>query len=98
MTGQTTRTLAPLIGATELDREVQALRDGIASRAAEVCRGRDHVRRWQRAGRALGMPYDVEPMTATDADACERLYSSPLWPRVAAAIRRRLRLTSALRS
>ena len=78
------------VAATELDREDQALRDGIAARLAEVHHGPEYFQRWRRAGRAIGMPYrGVAPMTAVEADACARRYSSPLWPRVAAAIRAR---------
>ncbi len=45
--------------------------------------GHDHVDRWNKVLAALGVIQHDNPITAAEAEANSKKYSSPLWPKIA---------------
>ncbi len=65
-----------------------ALLRKVRARAARTHRSQAHVDRWRRVLVAFGVETypGLAPMTAAEAKANAKRYSSPLWPRIATAL------------
>ena len=76
----------PVDGAPAVD---PALIADVRAMAAQTQHGAAHVKRWRRVLVAFGVEDDpvLVPTTAAEAEANAKRYSSPLWPRVANALR-----------
>ena len=76
----------PVDGAPAVD---PALIADVRAMAAQTQHGAAHVKRWRRVLVAFGVEDDpvLTPTTAAEAEANAKRYSSPLWPRVANALR-----------
>ena len=76
----------PVDGAPAVD---PALIADVRAMAAQTQHGAAHVKRWRRVLVAFGAEDDpvLVPTTAAEAEANAKRYSSPLWPRVANALR-----------
>ncbi len=57
--------------------------------ASQVHHGHQHVDRWNRALAALGVIQHDNPMTAAEAQANTKKYSSPLWVKIANILQER---------
>ncbi len=55
--------------------------------ASQVHHGTEHVDRWNRVLAAFGILQHDNPMTAAEAEANSKKYSSPLWPKIAEALK-----------